>query len=48
MVVKILKSGYCNIMMAYYVDYIDDLSGKTRTYFDYVHERNQFIEENKN
>jgi hypothetical protein len=47
MVTKILKSGYCNLMMAYYVDYIDDLAGKTRTYFDYVHERNKFIADNK-
>ena len=34
-------------MMAYWVDYIDDKSGKTRTYFDYIHERNKFIADNK-
>ena len=33
--------------MAYYVDYIDDINGKTRTYFDYIHERNKFISDNQ-
>jgi hypothetical protein len=47
MVTKIVKSGYCNSMLAYYVVYIDDLVGKTRTYFDYQYERNNFIKENQ-
>ena len=33
MVVKFLKRGYCNIMLAYYVDYIDDVNGKTERLF---------------
>lgn len=33
-------------MLSYYVDYIDDIDGHTRTYFDYVYERNNFIKEN--
>lgn len=47
MVLNILKSGYCNLMLAYYVEYVDDISGKTRTYFDHTHERNLFIKENQ-
>ena len=46
MAFKVLRSGYCNLMLAYWVDYIDDIQGKTRTYFDYVYERNNFIKEN--
>ena len=34
-------------MMAYYVEYIDDKCGNTKTYFDYAHERNNFITNNK-
>lgn len=47
MVTKILKTGYCDVMMAYYVDYIDDSCGKTRTYFEYSHERDMFISDNE-
>lgn len=47
MVVKILRSGYCNLMLAYWVEYICDINGKTRTYFDYAYERNLFIKENQ-
>ena len=46
MVTKIMNSGYCNLMLAYYVEYLDD-SGYTRIYFDYIHERNKFIKDNK-
>lgn len=47
MVTKILNSGYCNLMLAYYVEYMDDIEGKSITYFDYVYERNKFIADNK-
>lgn len=47
MCVKILKTGYCNLMLAYYVDYLDDNMEKVRTYFDHTHERNAFLKENK-
>lgn len=47
MVIKILNNGYCKVMMAYYVNYIDDINGKTLTYFDYAYERDKFINDNK-
>lgn len=44
---KVIKLGYSNVMLSYYIDYKDKL-GKHREYFDTIEERNEFIRENIN
>ncbi len=38
---RFLGRGYCNVMLAYWVDYLDN--ERKRAYFDYQHEANYFI-----
>lgn len=43
MVYKILKTGYDNLMLAYYLNYEDKDGNRETQYFDSIKERNEFI-----
>jgi hypothetical protein len=40
---KILKTGYDNLMLAYYVNYEDKEANRYTEYFDTISDRNAFI-----